>query len=86
MMQAQKDGGSSNFSGGIILRRHRKFGLYQNNGNSLLVICKGARDISLSTKSLLSFLWANFNETYIKKNASLRTIQIYRSPEIILSL
>ena len=47
---------------------------------------KGARDVSLSTMSLLGFLWVNFDETYIKKIASSRTIQINRSPVMILSL
>ena len=28
-------------------------------------IKRGARDISLSTESILGFLWANFNVTYI---------------------
>ena len=46
----------------------------------------GARDISLSTKSLLGFLWANFNVTYSIKITSSRTIQIYRSPEMKLRL
>ena len=46
----------------------------------------GARDVGLSTKSLLGFLWADFDETYIKKIASSRTIQINRSPVMILSL
>ena len=44
-----------------------------------------ARDISLSTKSILSFLWTISNETYIIKIPSSRRIQIYRSPEMNIS-
>ena len=58
----------------------------QSKTTSSLATPLGARDISLSTKSILSFLWTIFNETYITKIPSSRRIQIYRSPEMNISL